>query len=148
MAADVPAVAQVISATALAPYLGLKLGLDPVEVGEVVAQLGPEQGPPTTALAVSALGFALLDAVTRLLALLKSPQEALVLTPLVRREIIYRLLVGPEGGLREPVAVQPRVSPPLRGASAPGHRSPSPGAGRPGRAARGATEKARSEADL
>ena len=99
VAADVPAMAQIVAATAQTPYLALKLLLDPLEVGEVVAQLGPQrqQSPATHALAVSALDPALLDSVTRLVELLETSQDAQVLSPLVRREITYRLLVGPEG---------------------------------------------------
>lgn len=98
IAADVPAMAWVARATPAAPYLGLKLLLDPLEVGEVVAQLGPRQETQAArAMAVSSLDSGLLDSVTRLVALLKDPQDALVLAPLVRREITYRLLVGPEG---------------------------------------------------
>lgn len=97
VAADLPAMAQIVGASPQTPYLGLKLLLDPLEVGEVVAQLGPHQAPATRALAVSELDAALLDSVTRLVDLLRDPQAAQVLAPLVRREITYRLLVGPEG---------------------------------------------------
>jgi AraC-like DNA-binding protein len=107
IAADVPATARIVAATAQSPYLSLKLVLDPLEVGELVAQLGPRQqpSPATGALAVSALDPALLDSVIRLVELLDSPQDAQVLAPLVRREITYRLLVGPEGQrLRQVIA--------------------------------------------
>ncbi len=99
VAADVPATARIVAATAEMPYLALKLILDPLEVGEVVAQLGPRRqpSPATGALAMSPLDPALLDSVIRLVELLESPQDAQVLSPLVRREITYRLLVGPEG---------------------------------------------------
>ena len=99
VAADVPAMAQVVRATELTPYLALKLLLDPLEVGEVVAQLGPQQqqSPAARAFAVSGLDTALCDSVTRLVALLECPQDAHVLAPFVRREITYRLLVGREG---------------------------------------------------
>ena len=98
VAGDVPAMARIVSASAKAPYLGLKLLLDPLEVGEVVAQLGPQQQRPAArALSVGALDQGLIDSVTRLVELLASPQDSLVLSPLVRREITYRLLVGAEG---------------------------------------------------
>ena len=99
IAADVPATARIVAATAQTPYLALKLVLDPLEVGEVVAQLGPGQQASlaTGALAVSALDPLLLDSVVRLVELLESARDAQVLAPLVRREITYRLLVGPEG---------------------------------------------------
>jgi hypothetical protein len=76
VAADVPATARIVSATAQTPYLALKLILDPLEVGEVIAQLGPrlQASPATGALAVGALDPALLDSVIRLVELLESPQ--------------------------------------------------------------------------
>ena len=106
IAADVPAMAWVAQATPEVPYLGLKLLLDPLEVSEVVAQVGPRpEAPAARAMAVSSLDPGLLDAVTRLVALLEDPQDALVLAPLVRREITYRLLTGPEGArLRQVVS--------------------------------------------
>ena len=97
VAADLPAMAQIVGASPRTPYLGLKLLLDPLEVGEVVAQLGPLPTPATRALAVSELDAALLDSVARLVDLLRDPQDVQVLAPVVRREITYRLLVGPEG---------------------------------------------------
>jgi len=99
VAADVPAMARVVRASTREPYLSLKLLLDPLEVGDVVAQLGPQQQqvPPERALDVSEIDAGLLDAVIRLVELLERPQDVLVLAPLLRREITYRLLVGPQG---------------------------------------------------
>lgn len=107
VAADVPAMARVVQASAQEPYLALKLLLDPLEVGEVVAQIGPQErpAPPARALDVSEMDAGLLDAVIRLVELQKSPRDAPVLAPLLRREITYRLLVGPQGArLRQIVA--------------------------------------------
>ena len=53
--------------------------------------------PDKGALAVSTLDPLLLDSVTRLVVLLDNPKDAQVLAPLIRREITYRLLIGPEG---------------------------------------------------
>lgn len=97
VAADVPVMACVVGATPQTPYLALGLELDPLEVGDVVAQLGARQdNPAERALGVGVFDAALLDSVIRLVKLLQDPREALVLAPLVRREIMYRLLVGPE----------------------------------------------------
>jgi len=46
----------------------------------------------------------LLDAVTRLVALLDSPQDVEPLAPLVLREITYRLLTGPQGSRLRQIA--------------------------------------------
>ncbi len=57
------------------------------------------------AMAVSPLDADLLDASVRLVRLLECPAEAQVLLPLVTREIIYRLLVGEQGGLLRHLAL-------------------------------------------
>ena len=44
-------------------------------------------------------GLDLLDAVARLLRLLDQPADAPVLAPLTEREILWRLLTGPHGGM-------------------------------------------------
>ena len=51
-----------------------------------------------TAIRVSPLGMGLLDAVVRLIRHLDSPLEARLLEPLIKREIVYRLLLGEQGG--------------------------------------------------
>jgi AraC-like DNA-binding protein len=47
---------------------------------------------------VSPLDAELLDAIVRLARLVNSPAEARILMPLIKREIVYRLLVGDQGG--------------------------------------------------
>jgi AraC-like DNA-binding protein len=54
---------------------------------------------------VSPLDANLLDAVVRLVRLLDCPAEANVLAPLIEREIIYRLLMGEQGGRLRHIAV-------------------------------------------
>ena len=96
--ADLPATAQVVEATTKVPYLALSLRLHPLEVGELVAQLGAEmEHAPTRALAVSPFDSGLLASVIRLVSLLDNPRDTRVLAPLMYREITYRLLVGAQG---------------------------------------------------
>src|SRR5207253_8736607 len=57
------------------------------------------------AIAVSPLDMHLLDAVVRLTRLLDAPAEAPVLMPLITREILYRLLVGEQGGRLRHLAI-------------------------------------------
>jgi AraC-like DNA-binding protein len=51
------------------------------------------------------LDAGLLDAVVRLVRLLETPTDARVLTPLVMREIMYRLMRGAQGGRFQQMAV-------------------------------------------
>jgi len=75
------------------------LTLDAALVADVIAQLGETErsAAPARALVVSRADDALLDSVGRLLALLDSPRDQLVLAPLLSREVTYRLLVGEQG---------------------------------------------------
>ena len=51
-----------------------------------------------SAMSTGEAGAELLDAVARLLRLLDQPADAPVLAPMIEREIIWRLLTGPQGG--------------------------------------------------
>jgi AraC-like DNA-binding protein len=98
---DLPNVGQVLEASKERPFLSLRLELAPTLVGEVLVEAGhasPRDSADVRAIAVSPLDMHLLDAVVRLTRLLDSPSEAPVLMPLITREIIYRLLVGEQGG--------------------------------------------------
>lgn len=96
---DVPASGQVIEA----PYLGLTLALDPGRLADLLLELPPETVDPadrragTRAMSVNALDDDLLEPLRRLVALLDRPADIPVLAPLVEREILYRLLLGPRG---------------------------------------------------
>jgi AraC-like DNA-binding protein len=57
-----------------------------------------------TAIDVSPLDAGLQDAVVRLVRLLEVPAEARFLAPLVMREIIYRLMLGAQGGRLHQIA--------------------------------------------
>jgi AraC-like DNA-binding protein len=97
---ELPIVGQIIEASKERPYLALRLVLDPAVVGSIMMKIArplPEIQGSKTALSVSPLDVSLLDAVVRLVRLLDCPTEARVLLPFITREIIYRLLVGPQG---------------------------------------------------
>ncbi|UUX95000.1 AraC family transcriptional regulator [Aquabacterium sp. J223] len=109
---DLPVVATILEASAERPYLALALRLD---LREIAALLLDEPVPPPRvassaqgpAMATGVVTPPLLDAFRRLLDLLDQPQDLAVLAPLVRREILYRLLVGEAGArLRQIAAVE------------------------------------------
>lgn len=93
----VPMIAQVVEASAHRPYLGLRLDLDPAVVSSVMVEAGDismRGDGKTRAVNVSTLNAELLDAILRLVRLVEQPNEYRVLSPLIIREIIYRLLIG------------------------------------------------------
>ncbi len=105
---DLPNVGQVLEASQERPFLSLRLELAPTLVGEVLIEAdyaSPRDSADVRAIAVSPLDGHLLDAFVRLTRLLDAPAEARVLLPLLTREIIYRLLVGEQGGRLRHLAV-------------------------------------------
>ncbi len=93
----VPMIAQVVEASPDHPYLGLRLDLDPAVVSSVMVETGnvPARGDgDTRAVNVSTLDTELLDAALRLVRLIDQPDVYRMLSPLINREIVYRLLVG------------------------------------------------------
>lgn len=98
---ELPRVSQVTEASREKPYLSLRLELDPNLVGSVMIEAGQvisKGNADTEATTVNILDAGLLDAVVRLVRLLDSPFEARILMPLIKREIVYRLLMGNQGG--------------------------------------------------
>nr|WP_254625993.1 AraC family transcriptional regulator [Nostoc sp. TCL240-02] len=105
--AELPIVSQILEASKEQPYLSLRLDLDPTLVGSVMVEAGHPSSSRTDvkAIDVSPLNANLLDAVVRLVRLLDSPAEGHVLAPLIKREIIYRLLMGEQGNRLRHIAV-------------------------------------------
>jgi AraC-like DNA-binding protein len=104
---DLPVAARVVEALPGRPYLAVRIALDPAVVGELLADgmPAPPLGLAARGLGVTPVEPPLLDAVSRLVTLLDSPQDVGPLAPLVLREITYRLLTGPQGSrLRQIVA--------------------------------------------
>ena len=100
-----PVVARVVQATPERPCLAALLLLEPALITDVAAEGGISLTPAPRAsggIAVAPLDPAVVDPITRLLRLLDAPRDVAVLGPLIVREIVYRLLVGPQGDcLRE-----------------------------------------------
>ena len=97
---DLPVVFRVEEASEGRPYFGMRLDLDPALVASVLmeAGAGTRKGDAVVkAIGVNAVDADLLDAVVRLVRLVDKPGEQKVLAPLIKREIVYRLLAGGEG---------------------------------------------------
>jgi len=84
-----------------ATSLGMALVLRPAVVAELVLQAPPARwartAPGHSAMSTADAEPELLDAVIRLVGLLEKPSDAPILAPLIEREIIWRLLTGPQG---------------------------------------------------
>lgn len=98
---DLPVAGEVLDCDAGRPYLALRLAIKPTLVAEF-AEGGAPAAPTGLGMSVSPLDDGMLDALVRLLRLLDDPAHLPALAPLVEREILVRLLVGPQGArLRE-----------------------------------------------
>ena len=99
---DLPVTGNFTEASPQAPALGVGLILNPATVAELLLRAAPGDLPPVTGgvpcgLVVSEAPKALFDAVLRLVRLLDEPRDATVLAPLVKREILWRLVTGEQG---------------------------------------------------
>ena len=97
VSADLP----VCSRITRAPYLALVFEVDVVTVRNLHDEVAEStrDGAHARAAALQRADSRLLDALGRYLALAESPADAKVLGPLVSREIHYRLLAAPFGGM-------------------------------------------------
>ena len=97
---DVPVVSQIVAASEEAPLLSLHLKLDMAVVREILTQeefQRPQGSSQNRGIAVGTTTVELLKPCSRLLDLLDAPQDIPFLSNLVQREIVYRLLQGPQG---------------------------------------------------
>jgi AraC-like DNA-binding protein len=100
---DLPVTGHFLDATPQAPSLAMGLVLRPAAIAPLLLEApGGRWSRATAGLPAIATGEAspdLLDAVARMLRLLDHPADAHVLAPLIEREILWRLLTGPHGGM-------------------------------------------------
>ena len=90
-----PVMSHITNATRERPYLGVRITLDPALVASVLIDAGKSDqrhGEAVRPLTISGLSEPVLDATLRLLRLLDQPDDCRFLTPLIQREIVYRLL--------------------------------------------------------
>ncbi len=95
---DMPSTSKILSATGRRPLLALAVEIDFEELKQVIGRCNKlPTSSPQSAVDVFHADPDLWGAVIRLLRLLDTPQHAAALTPLIRQEILYRLLAGPSG---------------------------------------------------
>jgi AraC-like DNA-binding protein len=95
---DLPAMGQVIEASPEKPYLAFALALDPATIAALLLDLPHEPGENTMpGLAVSPITPDLADPLLRMVRLLDTPEDVTVLAPMLEREMLYRILRGPQG---------------------------------------------------
>lgn len=102
---DMPVTASVREARPDHPHLALTLDLDRRAIADLLIGLPPVPSEhPPAGIAAGALADALVEPLWRLLRLVEQPGDVAVLTPLIEREIHYRLLQGAHGPLLRQIA--------------------------------------------
>jgi AraC-like DNA-binding protein len=104
---DLPVICNVIEASEHVPYLCFVLKLEMPVVRDLLTREGiqePELSSDKPAMALGKTTPELLDACCRLVDLLNSPKDIPFLSELIQREIIYRILRGPQGARLRAIA--------------------------------------------
>jgi AraC-like DNA-binding protein len=101
---DLPVIGHITHASPAEPFLAFVLELRPQTIAALLLETrAPATGEPEAidgapaGIAVSDASPALLDALARLLALIDAPDDAAALAPGIEREILWRLITGPQG---------------------------------------------------
>ena len=97
---DLPVVSCVVEASLQNPYLCLRLKLEMPAVREILSHEDfafPATGPDAPAMTTAETTVEFLGAVDRLLNLLNAPEDIPFLSPLLQRELIYRILKSAAG---------------------------------------------------
>lgn len=95
-----PVASRILEASPEVPYLGLIARLDLSELRNLDHEVrSSESVEEPSAYAIGPIDAPLLDVMARYLALVEDPQAVRVLTPIVRRELHFRLLVGGQGAM-------------------------------------------------
>jgi AraC-like DNA-binding protein len=105
MSVDLPAVGSVHPSETGEPYLAVSLTLD-VEMIASILERAPASAGRTAdqGFSVATVTSELLDAWVRMLRLRERPEDIAVLAPAYEREILYRVLQGPQGWLLRDIA--------------------------------------------
>lgn len=109
---DLPAIGEIIEASAVAPYFAVLLRFDLAVIADLLRDVpGPMDVPDRRSFGVHAAGDDLIDAWLRMVRLMDQPDDIAVMAPLLEREILFRMLRGPQGVvLRQAASVDGRLS--------------------------------------
>ena len=105
-AIDMPLTGEVWDAEDGQPYVAVSLDLDAALLADVASTMPllRDTDPQNIGIAINPMTAPLRDTLLRLLSLLDTPDDIPVLAPLVERELLYRLLQGPQGRLLRQIA--------------------------------------------
>ncbi|MFD2054296.1 AraC family transcriptional regulator N-terminal domain-containing protein [Mesorhizobium calcicola] len=105
-AVDLPLIGQIRDADDGQPYVAVSLVLDPAILADVASTMPQVRDTDRQGIGldINPMTAPLRDTLLRLLSLLDTPGDIPVLAPMVERELLYRLLQGPQGRLLRQIA--------------------------------------------
>jgi AraC-like DNA-binding protein len=105
-ALDLPLIGQILDAEGGQPYVAVSLVLDVAILAELAATIPPvrESEQKGIGITINPMTAPLRDTLLRLLSLLDTPDDISILGPMVERELLYRLIQGPQGRLLRQIA--------------------------------------------
>lgn len=104
-ALDLPVAGKITQASQAVPYLAIRLDIDPDTVSDLSGRMPSFSGrADQKVFGVHAAASDVLDAWCRMLRLIDRPQDVQIMAPLLEREILYRLLLGPQGAILRQLA--------------------------------------------
>lgn len=105
-ALDLPLTGQIFNGEEGQPYVAISLVLDPAILADLAAAMAPvrEREIKGTGMTINPMTASIRDTLFRFLSLLETPEDIPVLGPLTERELLYRLLQGPQGKLLRQIA--------------------------------------------
>jgi AraC-like DNA-binding protein len=101
---ELPATGCISEASAAEPYVAVSLTIDRDALAGLITEIAAQDAGETAGFAVSPVTAPLLGSVHRLVELLDAPHDIAVLAPLLRREILYRLLQGDQAAMLRQIA--------------------------------------------
>ncbi len=100
-----PVIGEVVEASPEAPYRAVALALDPATIAALLLDLpAAEDGSAETGFSLSPMTEHLMDPLLRMTRLFDTPDDMAVMAPMLEREILYRVLQGPQGGILRQIA--------------------------------------------
>ncbi|WP_433614512.1 AraC family transcriptional regulator N-terminal domain-containing protein [Paenibacillus cellulositrophicus] len=103
-----PIKSEITEASPEVPFIGLHLEFTPDQILDILQHTDlawPEESEPGSGIFVGKTNSQLLDALLRLVKLFDQPAEIPILAPLIKREILFRVLQGEQGHLVKQFAV-------------------------------------------
>jgi AraC-like DNA-binding protein len=98
---DLPVIGNYTQASSAEPFLGVGLVLEPAAIAALLLETEHRDRVARAAahpgIAVSDASAELLDATVRMMRLLDHPADVPVLAPMIKKEILWRLVTGPQG---------------------------------------------------